>query len=135
MAKLGFRLQLVGFALAAAAYLLIWLLRPHVEPGPIPPLSPDGGPYKPAHVTLAFGLALAVIGLASLRWPWAGLALVLVAIPAAWYALTNHALQWTRVALVLPITYSPVVVVGTVMSIAGLAIRILSDKPQPKAQV
>jgi hypothetical protein len=133
MVKLGLTLQWVGFTVAAAAYLLIWLLRPHDVPGPIPALSPDGGPYKPAHVTPLFGVAIAAIGLASLRWRWAGIALLLVAISASWYAITNHAMQWSHVVFPPWLTYGPVVVVGLVVALVGLAIRTVAVVARSKA--
>jgi hypothetical protein len=119
MAKLGFTLQWVGFALAAAAFFLIWLFRPHT--GPLPGLA-VGNYWKPSHLVLVFAAALILVGLASLRWRSAGVTLVLLAIPAAWYAMTNHALQWSQL-MILPIKYGPIVVIGLLVSLVGLAIR------------
>jgi thiol:disulfide interchange protein len=130
MAKLGFRLQAVGFTIAAAAYFLIWLFRPHS--GPMPGLA-VGDYWKPSHLVLAFAAALIVTGLASLRWRWAGIFLVLVAIPAAWYAITNHAMQWSHLAYLPIITYAPVVIFGVLLSILGLAIRALAGQTHSKA--
>ena len=130
MAKLGFTLQWLGFVVAAGAFFLIWLFRPHY--GPLPG-EVAGNYWKPSHLVLVFAAALIVIGLASLRWRWAGVALVLLAIPAGWYAMTNHALQWSHV-LILPVfTYGPVVVVGLLVSLAGLAIRTVAALASRKA--
>ena len=82
---------------------------------------------------LVFAAALIVIGLASLRWRWAGVALVLLAIPAGWYGMTNHALQWSHVLLLPVFTYGPVVVVGLVVSLVGLAIRTVAVVAGSKA--
>lgn len=92
-----------------------------------------GGYWKPSHVVLVFSAALIVAGLASLRWRWAGIALVLVAIPAAWYAITNHAMQWSHFAHLPVITYGPVVVFGLLLSVVGLAIRVAAVMPRGKA--
>jgi hypothetical protein len=129
MAKLGFALQWVGFAVAAGAFFLIWLFRPHfgTHPGEVAP-----GQYRPSHFVLAFAAALIVAGIASLRWRWAGVALVAIAIPAAWYAMTNHALQWSQV-LILPVKYGPIVVIGLLVSLVGLAIRAVAAVASSKA--
>jgi hypothetical protein len=129
MAKLGHTLQWAGFGLAAAAYLLIWVFRPHS--GPIAGVV-MGDHWKPSHLVLAFAAALVVAGLASLRWRWAGIALVLVAFPAAWYAISNHAMQWSHVVFLPVITYGPVVVVGVLLSVVGLAIRGATGMPRRK---
>jgi hypothetical protein len=130
MARLGFTLQWVGFVVAAAAYFLIWLFRPHS--GPIAG-TVSGTYWKPAHLVLVFAAALIVAGLASIRWRWAGVALVLVAIPAGWYALTNRAMQWSHVVFLPLITYGPVVVVCLLVSIVGLAVRTVAAMPHRKA--
>jgi len=129
MAKLGFTLQWVGFALAAAAFFLIWLFRPHT--GPLPGLA-VGNYWKPSHLVLVFAAALILVGLASLRWRSAGVTLVLLAIPAAWYAMTNHALQWSQL-MILPIKYGPIVVIGLLVSLVGLAIRAVAALASSKA--
>ena len=81
---------------------------------------------------LVFAAALILVGLASLRWRWAGVALVAIAIPAAWYAMTNHALQWSQV-LILPVKYGPIVVIGLLVSLVGLAIRAVAALASSKA--
>ena len=117
MAKLGFTLQWVGFALAATAYFLIWFFRPHY--GPIPGVW--DGSLPPSHWVLVYAAALIVAGLASLRWRWAGIAFLIVAVPAIWYALTNHAVQWSNRPFGLH--YAGAIVTGVLMSIVGLAVR------------
>jgi len=129
MAKLGFTLRWVGFALAAAAFFVIWLFRPHT--GPLPGLA-VGNYWKPSHLVLVFAAALILVGLASLRWRSAGVTLVLLAIPAAWYAMTNHALQWSQL-MILPIKYGPIVVIGLLVSLVGLAIRAVAALASSKA--
>jgi hypothetical protein len=130
VARYGVFLQSAGLTMAALAYFLIWLFRPHR--GPIPGVW--AGPLSPSHWVLVLAAALAVAALASIRWRWAGIALVPVAIASAWYAITNHAVQTTHVPG-FGIPYEPVIVIGAVMTIAGLGIRVLATTPQPEAQV
>jgi asparagine N-glycosylation enzyme membrane subunit Stt3 len=111
----------------AAAYFLIWFFRP--QAGRIPGVW--DGSLPPSHWVLAYAAALAIAGFASVRWPWAGIALVLVAASAISYALTNHAVQWS--SRPFGIHYAPVIVIGAVISIAGLAIRAFARRSHSKA--
>jgi hypothetical protein len=127
MVRFGFALQSIGFTLAAAAYFLIWLFRP--QQGRIPGVW--DGSLSPSHWVLVYAAALAVAGLASLRWQWAGIAFVIVAIAAIWYALTNHAVQWSYRPF--GVHYWGAIVTGVVMSIVGLAGRTAAAMPGRKA--
>ena len=46
--------------------------------------------------------------------------------------MTNHALQWSQL-MILPIKYGPIVVIGLLVSLVGLAIRAVAALASSKA--
>jgi hypothetical protein len=81
---------------------------------------------------LVFAALLVAVGLASIRWQWLGIVLILLALEASWYAITNHAVERGRLPPGIP--YPTAIVTGAVLSIVGLAIRAFAGRPHSKAE-
>jgi hypothetical protein len=128
VARIGLIVQTLGVAIAAGAYFVVWLFRPHR--GSIAGVW--DGTLPPSYWVLVFAALLVAVGLASIRWRWVGIVLILLALEASWYAITNHAVERGRSPLGIP--YPAAIVAGAVMSIAGLVLRALAGQPQPKAE-
>jgi hypothetical protein len=127
--KLGFAVQVAGIAIALLILFVMWKLSP--EPGTRAGVSM--GPEAPRRV-LFLAIALVAAGLASLRWRWAELVLLIVAAVVAWHGLTNHFLLTSR-AMFLPVSNGALFITAAVVAMVGLAIRAAAARPDSARRV